>query len=214
MLVVRRDRGRRPFRGASRGTVGQGGFGPEPGHPNLFGGSLGFMDMNAFFSEDELGVNIRGVTYSTTLEHEKLSLSLGFFLVESVPTVCSSGRHRWPGGFQHRHTAPRRPLQEGDERGPGGRPSPVRHLGEDGHIFGLDEVRDERDSEVPRGYGNDAPVDFETISLIISCKERFVSAQRLASLFPGTKGYFLMQGHERFRDLTACGGCPVHYRFW
>ena len=30
--------------------------------------------------------------------------------------------------------------------------------------------------------------------------------------FQGTQGYFLMQGHERFRDLTACGGCPVHYR--
>ena len=30
-------------------------------------------------------------------------------------------------------------------------PSPARHLDEDGHISGLEEVRDGRDSQVPRG---------------------------------------------------------------
>ena len=46
----------------------------------------------------------------------------------------------------------------------GGRPSPVRHLDEDGHIFGLQEVREERDSHVPRNYGNKVPDEYETIS--------------------------------------------------
>ena len=138
---------------------------------NLFGGSHGFMDMNVFYTDDELRkqadtftgkVNIWGVTCSPT-RTRKLSLSC-FFSVESgppcVPQVVTTGQEA-PAPTK---TAPRRPLQEGDERGPGGRPSPVRHLDEDGHIFGLEEVRDERDSQVPRGYGHDVPVDYETIS--------------------------------------------------
>ena len=44
-------------------------------------------------------------------------------------------------------------------------------------------------------------------SLIIDRKGSFAGAQRLSSLARGTQGYFLMQGHERFRDLTAYGGC-------
>ena len=31
-------------------------------------------------------------------------------------------------------------------------------------FIGLEEVRDERDSQFQRGYGNDVPVDYETIS--------------------------------------------------
>ena len=58
-----------------------------------------------------------------------------FFSVESgppcVPQVVITGQE----APQHRQTAPRRPKQEGDERGPGGRPSFVRHLDEDGNIF-------------------------------------------------------------------------------
>ena len=46
-------------------------------------------------------------------------------------------------------------------------------------------------------------------SLIINCKGSFVSAQRLGSL-PGVLSH--VGGHERFRDLTACGGCPAHCR--
>ena len=50
-------------------------------------------------------------------------------------------------------------------------------------------------------------------SLIINCTGRFAGAQRIASLPPGTQEHFLMQEDmERFRDLAACGGCPVHYR--
>ena len=38
-------------------------------------------------------------------------------------------------------------------------------------------------------------------SLIINCKGRFVSAQRLASLFPGTQGHFLLQ--EDVKDFVT-----------
>ena len=129
-------------------TVGPGGVGQSLNTcliANLFGGS-----MSVFYSEDELRkqadtftgkVNIRGVTYSPPRTC-KLSFFL-FFFGRFGPT-CEEhtwpGRHHRPGGRQHR---------------PGGRPSPVRHLDEDGHIFGLDKVRDERDSQVPRGDGND-----------------------------------------------------------
>ena len=81
----------------------------------------------------------------------------------------------------------------------------VRHLDEDGLVFVLEEFRDERGSQVPRGYGNEVPIDCQTISHHQLQGE--VCAQRLASLPPGTEGY--AGGHERFRDLTACGGCPV-----
>ena len=134
---------------------------------NLFGGSHGFKDMNVFFSEDKLRKQADTFTGKVNGEHHlghENSRCPGFFFGRIGPTVCSSGRHHGPGGPQNRQKAPRRPSQEGDERGPGGRPSPVRHLDEDGHIFGLEEVRDERDSKVPRGYGNDGPVDEETIS--------------------------------------------------
>ena len=49
-------------------------------------------------------------------------------------------------------------------------------------------------------------------SLILNCEGRFVSAQRLAR--PGhPRALSHAGGHEkRFRDLTVCGGCPVHYR--
>ena len=47
--------------------------------------------------------------------------------------------------------------------GPGSRPSPVRHLDEDGYIFRLEKIRDERDKS-STGDGNDVPVDYETIS--------------------------------------------------
>ena len=33
---------------------------------------------------------------------------------------------------------------------------------------------------------------------------------RASRAFPGTHGNFLVQEGERFRDLAACGGCPVH----
>ena len=61
-------------------------------------------------------------------------------------------------------------------------------------------------------------------SLIINKKGRFVSAQSLASLFhlsgrfvsaqsPGHPGVLShARRRERFRDLTACGGCLVHCR--
>ena len=55
-------------------------------------------------------------------------------------------------------------LREDQNKKVGGRPSPVRHLDKDGNIFWLEEVRDERDSQVPQGYGSDVPVDCETIS--------------------------------------------------
>ena len=67
-------------------------------------------------------------------------------------------------------------------------------------FFGLEEVRDERYSQVPRGYGNDVRVDDETISLISNCKGRLVSAQRLASLLPGHPGYLIMQ--EDMKDFV------------
>ena len=174
-------------------TVGPGGVGQSLNAclvANHFGGSHGFMDMSVFFSEDELRkqadtftgkVNVGGVTYSPP-RTRRVSLSC-FFSAESgppcVPQVVITGQEA-----QHRQTAPRGPLQEGDERGPGGRPSPVRHLDEDGHFYELEEVRDERDSQVPRGHGNDVPVGCER-SLIVNCKERIVRAQRLASFSLG-----------------------------
>ena len=46
-------------------------------------------------------------------------------------------------------------------------------------------------------------------SLIVNCKGRFVGAQRLASLLPGTQGYFNHTGgHERFRDLDSLRRVP------
>ena len=83
----------------------------------------------------------------------------------------------------------------------------VAHLpwDEDGHIFGLEEVRDERDSQVPRV----TEMTFLSIvrrSLISNCTGR----QRLASLPPGHPGVLSRAaGYERFRDLTACSSCPV-----
>ena len=133
-------------------TVGPGGVGQSLNTcliANLFGGSLGFMDMNVFYTEDELRkqadtftgkVDVRGVTCSPP-RIRKISLSWFLFRSNLAQRVFLS-----------------------DERGPSGRPSPVRHLDEDGHIFGLEEVRDERDSQVPWSYGNDVPVDHETIS--------------------------------------------------
>ena len=56
------------------------------------------------------------------------------------------------------------------------------------------------------------PSIYETISHIINCKGRFVSAQRLASISPGTQGYFLLQEDMKDFVTTACGGCPVHCR--
>ena len=48
-------------------------------------------------------------------------------------------------------------------------------------------------------------------SLIIDRMGRFAGAQRLASLqHPGALSH--AGRHEIFRDLTACGGCPVHCR--
>ena len=48
-------------------------------------------------------------------------------------------------------------------------------------------------------------------SLIINCEERFVSAQRLVRLPPGTQEYFLIQ--EDMKDFeTSHPACPVHYR--
>ena len=76
----------------------------------------------------------------------------------------------------------------------------MRHLDEDGHIFGLEEIRDERDFQVPRGYGNDVHVDYET-SLIITCKGRFVSAQCLASLLPCTQGTYSCR--QDMKDLVT-----------
>ena len=73
------------------------------------------------------------------------------------PAVCSSGRHHRPGRPQHRQTAPRRPLQEGGERGPGGRPSPAI-LTKVVTFFGWKRF------EMNETLGNDAPVDYETIS--------------------------------------------------
>ena len=46
-------------------------------------------------------------------------------------------------------------------------------------------------------------------SLIINCTGRFVGAQRIASLLPGTQGYLLMPDMKDF-VTSACGGCPVH----
>ena len=129
------------------------------------------MDTNAFSTKDELRRQVdtftgkvnRGTSHIFTTSDGTILVVLVFFC-RIGPTLRSPGRHHLPERSQHRQTAPRRPLQEGVERGPGGRPSPMRHLDEDGHTFGLEEVRDERDSQVSRGCGNDVPVDYETIS--------------------------------------------------
>ena len=43
-------------------------------------------------------------------------------------------------------------------------------------------------------------------SLIINCKGRFVSAQCLASLLPGTQGYFIMQDMKDFVTSQPAAG--------
>ena len=101
-------------------TVGLGGAGQSLNTcliANLFDFSHGCMDMNVFYTEDELRtqadtftgkVNI-GESHIRHLEHENYRCP-GFFSVEYRP-----------GGPQHRQAAPRRPVQEGDGAGRGSR---------------------------------------------------------------------------------------------
>ena len=68
------------------------------------------------------------------------------------------------------------------------------------------------ETQVPRGYGNDVPVDCETIS---HHQQKGEVCWRTAPREPPpghAGGTFSCRSTERFRDLTACSGCPVHNR--
>ena len=152
-------------------TVGPGGVGQSLNTcliANLIGGSHGFMDLNVFFSEDELRkhsdtftgkVNIRGSHMFTTSDMKTLVVL--FSSVESgppcVPQVVTTGQEA-PSTDKWLRKDLYKKVMSGDPV------AAIRHLDEDGHIFGLEEIRDERNSQVPQGYGNDVPVDYETIS--------------------------------------------------
>ena len=98
---------------------------------NLFGGSHGFMDMNVLYrgraSKARRPLHGQGKHLGSHIftTWGMKTLVVLFLFGRIGPTVCSSGRHHRPGRPQHRQTAPRRPSQEGDERGPGGCPSPM-----------------------------------------------------------------------------------------
>ena len=71
--------------------------------------------------------------------------------------------------------------------------------------------RFEMDYQVPWGYGNDVPVDHETVA---HHQLQGEVCQRRAPREPppGHPGVLSHAGgHERIRDLTACGWCPVHF---
>ena len=161
---------------------------------NLFGGSHGFMDMNVFFSEDELrkqadtftGKVNTGSHVSTTSDMKTLVVL--FFFVQSgplcVPQVVITGQE----APQHRQTAPvaaRLPYTILTKM--------VTFSGwkrfEMNETLKFHEVTEMTFPSIMRR------------SLIINCKARSVSAQRLASITPGKEEYFLMQ--EDMKDFVT-----------
>ena len=113
-------------------------------------------------------VNIRGVTYSPP-RTGKLSLSCFFFRSNRAHRA---GRHHPPGGPQHRQDLYKK-VMSGD---PVAARLPYAMLTKMVTFFGLEEVRDGRDSQVPWCYEVTEMTFPSTVrrSLIIFRKGRFV----------------------------------------
>ena len=131
-----------------------------------------FMDMNVFHTEDELRkqadtftckVNIWGVTLFTTSDMTTLVV-LFFFCSNRAhlcgPQVVITGQEA-PSTDKRLRKDLFKKVMSGD---PVAARLPCAFLTKMVTFHGLEEVRDERETQVPRGDGNDVPVDCETIS--------------------------------------------------
>ena len=127
-----------------------------------------------------------------------------FFFGRTGPTVCSSGRHHWPGV----PSTDKRIREDLHKKVMGGDPVaarlPYAVLTEMVTFSGWERFEMNETLKF-HGVTEMTLPSIMRRSLNINCKGRFVGAQRFASLLPGT----LVQEGERFRDLTACGGCLV-----
>ena len=185
---------------------------------NLFGGMHDFMDMNVFYSEDELRkqadtftgkVNIWG-SHVFAISIMKTLVVLGFFCrigQPCAPQVVITGQEA-PSTEKRLREDLYMKVMSGD---PVAARLPHAILTKMVTFSGWKRFEM---NETLKFHGV-TEMTFPSMmrrSLIINCKGRFVSAERLASLpsLPARRGTF--SGHERFRDLTACSGCPVHCR--
>ena len=162
-------------------TVGPGGVGQSLDScliANLFGGSHGFMDMNVFCSLDESHVHHPG--------HENSHCPV-FFLSDRAHRVFLKRSSHGQEAPQHRQTAQRRPSQEGGERDPVAARLPYAILTKMVAFSGWKRFEM---NETLKFHGVTEMTFPSTVrrSLIINCKGRFASAQRLASLSPAPRG--------------------------